>query len=129
MGSPTEKTNAPLTRWPSTVETFFQATVYVPSASGSTDTDIRSGSDESYRAVLSVHAVAPRVEHLDLAERRLKRLGEPDRDALRRLLNHRVGSRVGLRVVGVCLHLLGAQVRHKQNRQGQDDPDCRKSSH
>ena len=45
--APTEKTNAPLTRWPSTVETFFQATVYVPSASGSTDTDIRSGSDGS----------------------------------------------------------------------------------
>jgi hypothetical protein len=27
MGSPTEKTNEPLTRWPSTVDTLLQATV------------------------------------------------------------------------------------------------------
>ena len=45
--APTEKTNAPLLLWPSTVETFFQATVYVPSARFLTDTDITSESDGS----------------------------------------------------------------------------------
>ena len=46
-GSPTENRNAPRTRWPSTVDTFVQATVYVPLSSVPTDTDMTVGSLES----------------------------------------------------------------------------------
>ena len=49
MGSPTEKRKEPRTKWPSIVETFFQATVYVPSGRGFRPTNIAVPSAGSTR--------------------------------------------------------------------------------
>ena len=48
IGSPTEKRKEPRTRWPSTVETFLHATVYVPSGRGASPTDNPAGSSGSW---------------------------------------------------------------------------------
>ena len=48
IGSPTEKRKEPRTRWPSTVETFLHATVYVPSERGASPTDNPAGSAGSW---------------------------------------------------------------------------------